>query len=101
MALTKKQVKQLRALAHHLQPALIIGKYGVTEAAITQADDQIDRLELMKCTVLEACPLEPAEVGDALARGIDAEVVQVIGNRVILYRRTRRDDVTPIALVKD
>ena len=34
MALTGKQVRQLRSLAHHLDPAVLIGKNGVVEGTV-------------------------------------------------------------------
>lgn len=101
MSLTKKQIKQLRALGHHLDPLIIVGKNGLNEAALAQAEDIINRRELVKCSVLESSPMKANEVAAALAQALEAEVVQVIGSRVILYRRTRRDDVRPLQLVRD
>lgn len=98
--LTKKQVKQLRGLANSLNPVIIIGKNGLTEAALAQAEDTLDRRELMKVSVLESAPATAKEMAPQIAAKLEAALVQVIGSRVILYRRTRRDDVTPLALVK-
>ena len=99
--LTKKQTKQLRALANSLDPILIIGKNGLTDAAAAQAEDALDRRELIKVAVLESAPAGAKELAPQLAERLEAAVVQVIGGRVILYRRTRRDDVTPLALVRN
>lgn len=101
MALTKKQVKQLRSLGHHLDPQVMIGKNGLTPGLVAQAEATIDQRELIKCSVLESSPVEAKEAAGALAGELEAEVVQVIGGRFILYRRTRRDDVKPLALVRD
>lgn len=98
--LTKKQVKQLRGLANSLDPVLIIGKNGLTDAAAAQAEEHLDRRELIKISVLESSPATAKEMAPELARRLEAALVQVIGSRVILYRRTRRDDVTPLALVR-
>ena len=51
MALTKKQTKQLRALANSLKPLFYVGKNDLTEAAIKQADETIEKHELIKCAV--------------------------------------------------
>lgn len=99
--LTKKQTKQLRALANSLDPILIIGKNGLTDAAAAQAEDALDRRELIKVAVLESAPAGAKELAPQLAERLEAAVVQVIGGRVVLYRRTRRDDVTPLALVRE
>ena len=53
MALTKKQTKQLRALANSLKPLFYVGKNDLTEAAIKQADETIEKHELIKCAVQE------------------------------------------------
>ena len=53
MALTKKQIKQLRAMANSLKPLFYVGKNDLTESAVNQADETIEKHELIKCrTVL-------------------------------------------------
>jgi RNA-binding protein len=101
MALTKKQTKQLRAMANQLNPLLWIGKNDVTDAAIKQADETIDKHELIKCAVQDGSGLTAREAADQLARRLGADVVQVIGNRFVLYRESRRDDVKKIVLVRE
>ena len=88
MALTKKQVKQLRGLATKLNPLIQVGKNDLSENAIKQADETIEKRELIKCSVLDGS-------------GLNAELVQVIGNRFVLYRRSHRDDVEHIRLVRE
>ena len=101
MALTKKQTKQLRAMANQLNPLLWIGKNDVTDAAIKQADETIDKHELIKCAVQDGSGLTAREAADQLAQRLGADVVQVIGNRFVLYRESRRDDVKKIVLVRE
>jgi len=91
MALTKKQVKQLRGLATKLNPLIQVGKNDLSENAVKQADETIEKRELIKCSVL----------GEGLAEQLGAELVQVIGNRFVLYRRSQRDDVEHIRLVRE
>ena len=88
MALTKKQVKQLRGLATKLNPLI-------------QADETIEKRELIKCSVLDGSGLTAKEAGEGLAEELGAELVQVIGNRFVLYRRSKRDDVEHIRLVRE
>ena len=52
MALTKKQIKQLRALANTLSPLLYVGKNDITDAAVKQADETMQYHELMKCAAV-------------------------------------------------
>ncbi len=54
MALTKKQVKQLRGLATKLNPLIQVGKNDLSENAVKQADETIEKRELIKCSVLDA-----------------------------------------------
>ena len=100
-ALTKKQVKQLRVLATKLNPLIQVGKNDLSENAVKQADETIEKRELIKCSVLDGSGLTAKEAGEGLAEQLGAELVQVIGNRFVLYRRSQRDDVEHIRLVRE
>lgn len=100
MALTKKQIKQLKALAHHLNPIIQVGKNDLSDAAVKQADETIEKRELIKCDVLDGSGLTAKEAGEELAERLGAELVQVIGNRFVLYRASHRDDIEKIKLVR-
>ena len=86
MALTKKQIKQLRAMANSLKPLFYVG---------------IEKHELIKCAVQDGSGLTAKEAAAELAEQLNAEVVQSIGNRFVLFRRSRRDDVEHIRLVRE
>lgn len=101
MALIKKQIKQLRGMANKLNPIVQVGKNDLSENAIKQADDIIERRELIKGSVLDGSGLTAKEAGEGLAEQLDAELVQVIGNRFVIYRRSQRDDVEHIRLVRE
>ena len=101
MALTKKQTKQLRALANSLKPLFYVGKNYLTEAAIKQADETIEKHELIKCAVQDGSELTAKEAAEQLAEQLGADVVQTIGNRFVIYRRSKRDDVEHIRLVRE
>ncbi|PWG66080.1 YhbY family RNA-binding protein [Bifidobacterium callitrichidarum] len=101
MALTKKQIKQLRALANSLKPLFYVGKNDLTEAAIKQADETIEKHELIKCAVQDGSGLTAKEAAEQLAEQLNAEVVQSIGNRFVIYRRSQRKDVEHIKLVRE
>ena len=91
MALTKKQIKQLRAMANSLKPLFYVGK----------TDETIEKHELIKCAVQDGSGLTAKEAAAELAEQLNAEVVQSIGNRFVLFRRSRRDDVEHIRLVRE
>ena len=101
MALTKKQTKHLRALANSLKPLFYVGKNDLTEAAIKQADETIEKHELIKCAVQDGSELTAKEAAEQLAEQLGADVVQTIGNRFVIYRRSKRDDVEHIRLVHE
>ena len=98
MALTKKQIKQLRAMANSLKPLFYVGKNDLTESAVNQADETIEKHELIKCSVLDTSALSTREAAEELAEHLGAEVVQVIGRKFTLYRESSREGVQKIQL---
>lgn len=101
MALTKRQVKQLRALGNQRKPLVYIGKNDLTETAVQQADETIEKHELIKCQVQDGSGLDARSAADELARLLNADIVQVIGNRFIIFRPSHRDDIDHIQLVRE
>ena len=68
MALTKKQIKQLRAMANSLKPLFYVGKNDLTESAVNQADETIEKHELIKCAVQDGSGLTAKEAAAALPK---------------------------------
>ena len=102
MDLTSKQRAQLRGLANSIDTIVHIGKDGLGENLVKQADDALEARELIKCRVLENAMLSPREAADALSRATRSEVVQVIGTKFVLYRPThKKDKKDKIVLVSD
>ena len=100
MAITGKQVRQLRSMANNLKPTVIVGKEGVTANILKQVNEGLEAHELIKVSVLGETGSQAAEAGREIADQAEAELVQVIGKRVVLYRETTRDDIEKIQLVK-
>ena len=86
MDLTSKQRAQLRGLANGIDTILHIGKDGIGDNLITQANDALEARELIKGKVLENSMMTAREAAEALAVAVRAEVVQVIGTKFVLYR---------------
>lgn len=102
MELTSKQRAQLRGLANGIDTILIVGKEGIGENLIKQADDALEARELIKGRVLENALMSPREVAEILAPATRSEVVQVIGTKFVLYRPShRKDKKDKIELVPD
>ena len=98
MELTGKQRAQLRAMANELEPIVHIGKDGIGENLVKQANDALEARELIKLRVLETSPVSSREAADEIAEKTQSDVVQVIGTRFVLYRESR--DNKQIRLVK-
>ena len=92
MELTSKQRAYLRGLANTLEPIVIIGKDGIGDNLIKQANDALEARELIKCRVLENSMLTAREACDELSQRTSSEQVQVIGTKFILYRPTHKKD---------
>jgi RNA-binding protein len=87
MPLTGKQRHHLRALAHHLDPTVQIGKEGVTGPVIAQLNEALEAHELIKVRLGTECPMERGEVADAIVAGTRSDVAQAIGRVIVVYRR--------------
>ena len=101
MDLTSKQRAQLRGLANGIDTILHIGKDGIGENLIAQANDALEARELIKGKVLENSLLTAREGAEALAKATRSEVVQVIGTKFVLYRPSHnKEKKDKIVLVK-
>ena len=89
--LTSKQRAYLRSLAVELGTILMVGKSGMSPELTKQADDALTARELIKGKVLETAPLSSREAAEQIAADVQADVVQVIGSRFVLYRRKKKD----------
>ena len=88
--LTSKQRAYLRSLAS-TEPAIMqVGKSGIGENLIKTVSDALEARELIKLSVLENLGEEAREVAEALAEATQAEVVGVVGKKVILYRESEK-----------
>ena len=84
--LTSKERAQLRAQANTLDTTLIVGKAGITDSLIAEADNQLLARELVKGKVLEGALLSPREACDAICEATGADGVAVIGTKFVIYR---------------
>ena len=103
MELTSKQRAQLRGLANSIDTILQVGKDGIGENLIKQADDALEARELIKGRVLDNnIESDARTAAEELAVATRSEVVQVIGSKFVLYRETHsKPKEKRIQLVKD
>ncbi|MBU5311223.1 ribosome assembly RNA-binding protein YhbY [Tissierella carlieri] len=89
--LTGKQRSYLKSIANTMDPIFQVGKNGVTENFIKQVEDALEARELVKIKVLNNSLLDATEVASQIAEEIDAEFVQSIGNKFVLYKESREN----------
>jgi len=87
--LSGKQRSYLKSIANNLEPILHIGKNGVTETVLNQADDALEAREIIKVKILNNNELSAKETASQMADTLDAEFVQSIGNKFVLYRESK------------
>jgi len=84
---SSKLRKALRAAGHHLSPVVQVGKDGVSEAVLRQLDEQLLAHELVKVKVGTESPEDRFEAAGRLGEAAGAQVAQVLGRTVLVYRR--------------
>ena len=84
--LTSKERAELRAQANAIDTTLIVGKEGVTDTVIAEADNQLTARELIKGKVLETALMSPREVSDEICEATGADGVSCVGNKFVIYR---------------
>ncbi len=94
MDITSKQRAQLRGLANGLEVILHIGKEGITENVVQQANEALEARELIKGKVLENSMYTAREACDELSALTRSEQVQVIGSKFVLYRESHKPGKT-------
>ncbi|OEH93673.1 ribosome assembly RNA-binding protein YhbY [Bacillus solimangrovi] len=89
--LTGKQKRFLRAAAHHLNPIFQVGKSGVNENMVKQISEALEARELIKVNILQNCGEDKKDVAQQLSQGARAELVQIIGNVIVLYKESKEN----------
>ena len=84
--LTSKERAELRAKANALDTTLMVGKSGITDSLVSEADNQLTARELVKGKVLEGALLSPREASNAICEATGADGVAVVGNKFVIYR---------------
>ncbi|WP_128895877.1 ribosome assembly RNA-binding protein YhbY [Longirhabdus pacifica] len=96
--LTGKQKRYLRSLAHHLDPIFQVGKGGVNDHLITHIKEAIETRELMKISILNNNMDDRNEVAEEIAKRSDAQLVQLIGKTIVIYKQAEEKENRTIEL---
>lgn len=84
--LSGKEKRALRAQGNQLRTEIWVGKEGISEGTLKALENSFNTKELVKIKLQENCPLEKQEVADILCRKSHSELVQILGNTILLYR---------------
>lgn len=87
--MTSKQRAYLKSLAMTMDPVIHIGKSGVTPELVQSVEEAIEKRELIKLAVLKNCMEDPRGIADQVAQRTRSECVQIIGKKIVLYRKNR------------
>ena len=96
--MTSKQRAYLKSLAMTIDPVFQIGKAGVTPELTQAVDEALEARELIKLAVLKNCLEDGSQMAAVLAERTHAEVVQVIGRKIVLYRQAKDEKKRKIVL---
>ena len=77
--------KKFKSDAHHLKPVVMIGQAGLTAAVIAEIELALDVHELIKVKI-RAERDERKEISDEICAATTAELVQSIGQIIVIYR---------------
>ena len=94
--MTSKQRAYLRGQANSIEPIFQIGKTGLSENLLTQLSDALEARELIKISVLETAPDTAKNLAIDISNSINTEVIQVIGNKITLFRQKKKDSKYPL-----
>ena len=89
--MTSKQRAMLRAMANEYQPIIYIGKEGVTEALIQDADAALEARELVKGSSGRNAEVDLRTAVAELCQALQAEPVQVIGRKFVIFRPSKKN----------
>lgn len=95
--LTSKERAKLKSIANTTESILQIGKGGIGDQLITQVDDALEARELVKLHILETAPEGSRELAEQLADATRSELVQIIGKRIVLYRKNSKKPVIDLS----
>ena len=97
--ITTKQRAFLRGLGNALNPIMQIGKDGLTENSIDALNGVLQARELVKIKILKNCETSPKDMMKIICQKTQAEPVQVIGNTLIIYRKSTKNDIKHIEFI--
>lgn len=96
--MTSKQRSYLKGIAMTTEPIFQIGKAGLTPEVTSAVSEALEARELIKITILKNCLEDGRAMAQTLAERTHAEVVQVIGRKIVLYKQAKEEKKRKIQL---
>ncbi len=96
--MTTKQRAYLKGLAMTMEPVFQCGKASITPEFVNAVSEALEKRELIKVSVLQNCADDPKELGIILSERTRAQLVQVIGKKIVLYRPAKDEKRRKIEL---
>ena len=87
MKLNSKQRQYLKGLGHSLKPVIQVGKDGLSQQVLSSISKALDDHELIKINILETADIEREQASSILTSALNAEVIQTLGRKILLFRR--------------
>ena len=98
--MTTKQRAYLKGLAMNIDPIFQCGKSSITPEFVAAVTEALEKRELIKISVLQNCADDPKELGIILSERTRAQLVQVIGKKIVLYKPAKEERNRKIELPK-
>ncbi len=89
--MTSKQRAYLKGLAMTMDCIFSVGKSSITPEITSAIGEALEARELIKINVLKNCFDDNREIAETLAGRTNSEVVQVIGNKIVLYKPNKEN----------
>ena len=89
--LSKTQIRFLKSKANTIDSKYQIGKYEITDSLLDMLSKALDSHELIKISVNRSVIDAKNELANELAEALCAELVQIIGGVIILYRKNLKN----------
>ena len=98
--MTTKQRAYLKGLAMNIDPIFQCGKSSITPEFVAAVTEALEKRELIKISVLQNCADDPKELGIMIAERTRAQLVQVIGKKIVIYKQAKEERNRKIELPK-
>ncbi len=89
--LNKSQIKFLKSLSNTIENKYQIGKNEITESLVDMLSKALDKYELIKININQSVKELKNEFANDLSNTLHAEIIQIIGNVIVLYRKNLKE----------